>query len=275
MNKKQLEALVRADEIVGQIPQQFKDYANEYHDVSAVFEYLSSYFNTEYWKIGSSFEDWMVITFVICRIFDITINEGYEFGNKREPFFGAVIEVNDYYKDKVLTGINKIEYTNMYPAIIYDWLDRCKVKSDFFDFPRIFKIIFSTYKEIPNEERLPVMRGWINWCYGILTSYNLCDKTPINTIKQIQKDIYENFKGHIVYFDCDAIWFVNFNEIVGRFVNYNSELQKKYSYLTFTIQEIGHFYITAKKKYIEMSGEVKVRGLKLVNGSYQLPLNLE
>ena len=224
MNKKQLEALVRADDIVGQLPQKLKDYVNEHYDVkhlaiknglSLLFEYLAPYFNTENWILYSSFEDWMVITFVICRIFNIDINEDYNFNKIDVSFFGAVIEINDYYKDKVLNGINRIDYTNMYPAIIYNWLDKYKVKSDFFNFPRIFKMIFSTYKGTSNEERLPIMRGWINWCYGIITSYNLCDKSPVNVIKQVQKDIYENFKGHIVYYDTDSIWFVNFNEIIN------------------------------------------------------------
>ena len=258
MNKKQIEALVRADEIVGHIPQELKDA----RDISLIFKYLTSFFDTEKWMIY--FEDWMVISFIICRIFDIYINVDYVFTNSRDMFFGSVIELNDYYRDKVLNDVSKIEYNNMYPAIIYDWLDKYKVKSDFFDFPRIFKLVFSAYKEILYEERLPIMRGWINWCYGVITSYNLCDKTPINIIKQVQKDIYENFKGHAVYYDADTIYFHHFNEIIGRFSQYNIELQKKYKYLTYGISEITHFYITAKKKYIEMSGEIKVKGLKTV-----------
>lgn len=258
------EALLRADRVIDELPAQIKEYAIQHSDIQPIFDSLTSYFNTENWFINSSIEDWLTITFVICRVFNINVNREFDFKKKDTSFHGTIIEINEYYKGKVVKDIMKVEYVCMYPAIIYSWLIKNKIKSELFDFTKVFTMVFDMYKSTNKCDITPLVRGWINWCYGILTSYNLIENNPISLIRLIQKDIYENFKGHIVYFDCDAIWFVNFNEIVGRFVNYNSELQKKYRYLIFTIQEIGHFYITAKKKYIEMSGEVKVKGLKKI-----------
>jgi hypothetical protein len=205
---------------------------------------------------------WFYMLFLISKHLNLEIKE-IEYENVEAG--SALIELNEYYENVMNEKVTKLSFGSLYPSVLYKCLYRLN-KNDYFS--KVFRYIYEIYrtdkKELSQEANL-VIKYWLNYTYGIILRYNLCDcVTFFNSQKSIVcKGILNEFKGHIIYFDCDTVYFHNFNEISTRFNNHINKLNEKVTFLSYDIIEMDLFYITGKRKYIEIGNKdnVKFKGI--------------
>ncbi len=257
MNQEQLHS--RADEII----EQLKNTVDFSTDMDTLFQNMMPFFDLNQLTI----ENWLIISFIICKINNKPIHKYNKIIRREYSFFGGLIDLNENYKNCLNKNIIRVDYDSLYPTIIYGWLNNSEdIICEQFDFKFLFNSIFEIYKS-KKHSKISLMRGWINFCYGIITSYTLTNDINItNEILSILNNIRNEFQYNIIYFETDSIYFHNFGEIKDRFKVYNNKLKEKYKYLSYNIENIDYFYITARRKYIEIPKVefVETKGIKII-----------
>ena len=230
-----------------------------------LYGYLKDEKDTDYSSLR-----WFTIMFITSNYLGENISSDMlptKTETKATKATSGLVELNEYYKDEMNQNITKLCFDNLYPSILYKCLKQ-ESRNNYFSrvFIAIYEMYYTDKTQMDSLYRTHI-KNWLNQAYGVLSSYDICLSFSLfNSQKSlILKRIFNEFKGHTIYFDTDTIYFHHFNEIKDRFSGYIDILNKKVEFLKYDTEEIELFYITAKKKYIEMNNKdsVKFKGIKL------------
>lgn len=205
-------------------------------------------------------EDWFTIAFIICKHYNLTINDNFIL-DKRNNSEGALVKLNKDYSNVVNKNVTLLQFNSLYPLIMYnhlsDYADDC-----LFDFKSVFRMVFVYYKLNRKDFDLSIMKLWLNGSYGILSSTNFYTYIPVATLaKTFMASLYIVFYDNIIYIDTDSIYFRNYDDISFKVKSKIEEFT--YEFLSYEIEDIDNFYCIGLKKFIQFSNDSQVRGIKV------------
>jgi len=182
---------------------------------------------------------------------------------------GSFCKFDDYYREKELYDINKIEFNSFYPNIILKLFENNKIKFSSPEFAQFYQFIVTNKNNIYNHpdtdiNTKSILRFIINYLFGASTStFNrkfIIDNPQmiVDYGRDINTKIYYDYNP--IYIDTDTIYI---NEINDDFIQFLDSCE-----LPYTISyKINALFFRIKKFITEDNGEIKIRGLQQSNRS--------